>query len=232
MTKGVRALSLLVCLLLLPGLALAEAPAHSRFRGAVPPPEVPEGAKAPEAYFEDAVFIGDSLMASMELHGMFSRSVYAAAVGISPLNAMGPVYDTVTGKKHLKELLRPLDCTKLYVLLGANALDGAGTGTALKRYAAFLDKLVAACPDQLIYVISIPPRASRGLTGLIGGFNRELREACGARGVYFLDIYSRMLDPDGGAARRFLAGDGLHLSREGSCFVRDYIMTHTVGEEP
>lgn len=231
--KSMRPLALLVvCLLLVQGLMLAEAAPRSRFRGDTPPPDVPRGDRASESCFEDAVFIGDSLMAGLELHGVFPDSLYAAAVGISPHTALGRVFDTNTGKKTLKEILSAADFSKVYVLMGANAVDNAGSGAAAARYARFLDKLVSAYPDKLVYVLSIPPRASRGMTEIIGGFNRVLRKICGERGIYYLDLFSRMLDSEGLALRQYLAMDGIHLSRQGSDFVRDFIMSHTVKEGP
>ncbi len=225
----------LLCLLL-PGLVLAELP-RSQFQGDVPPPEVPKRERVAESYFDDAVFIGDSIMASLELHGMFPDSHYAAAVGIGPQNAMGKVYDTNTGKKNLHQVLVALTYTKLYVLLGANTLDTSGSGVAAQRYNDFLAQLVTAYPDKLIYVISIPPRTHHPqLTKPIASqqpvvsFNQSIREMCRSYGIYYLDVFTAMMGPDDKPDASLLAGDGLHLSRKGSDMVQEYLMTHTVRE--
>ncbi len=234
-----RALALLLGLMLLFGVSLAEDLPRSRFRGHVPPPDVPEGERVDESYFDDAVFIGDSIMASLELHGMFPDSHYAAAVGIGPQNAMGQVYDTNTGKKNLQQVLEPLAYTKLYVLLGANTLDTSESGAAAQRYAAFLAQLVAGYPDKLIYVISIPPRthhpqSTRPASSQrhVVSFNQAARELCQAHGIYYLDVFTAMMGPDGQPDSSLLAGDGFHLSRKGSHLVQEHLMTHTVRETP
>ncbi len=69
-----RAVLLLLCpdAAALPGAG--GCPAQVQFQGHVPPPDVPEGERVPPSYFEDAVFVGDSIMASLELHGMFRGS--------------------------------------------------------------------------------------------------------------------------------------------------------------
>jgi lysophospholipase L1-like esterase len=229
---------LFLLFMLLPGLVLAELPC-SQFRGDIPPPDVPTSEVVSETYFYDAVFLGDSLMASMELHGHFPDSFYAVAVGIGPQTAMGPVYDTNTGKKNLKQLLEPLDFSKIYVLLGANTIDNMASDAASERYAIFLAKLVEAYPAKLIYVISIPPRTRNPMEDKlppspqrISKFNQAIRGLCETYGIYYLDVFSRMMLVDGTVAREFMGSDGLHLSRKGSEMVRDYLMTHTVKELP
>lgn len=230
---------LLLCLLMLPGIGLAEELTVSRFQGAVPPPDVPKGEKVPATYFDDAVFLGDSVMASLELHGFFPDSFYAVAIGIGPQNALGKVYDTLRGQMNLKELLEPVDFSKIYVLLGANTIDNMDSGAATTRYGSFLEKLVSAYPDKLVYVISIPPRKRNPKSDnlfpspiRIGNFNNAIRELCQAHGIYYLDVFSRMLDDDGKVAEDHIGSDGLHLSRKGLELMSEHIMTHTVKERP
>ena len=234
-----KTLAFLLCLVLFLGISLAEDVPRSRFQGNVPPPDVPEGARVAESYFDDAVFIGDSIMASLELHGKFPDSHYAAAIGIGPQNAMGKVYDTNTGKKNLRQVLEPLQHTKMYILLGANTLDSLEGGAVTQRYAAFLAQLVKEYPDKLIYVISILPRTNHPqLTKPLASqrhvvsFNQSIRELCLAHGIYYLDVFTAMMGPDDKPDSSLLAGDGFHLSRKGSDLVQDYLMTHTVKEAP
>ncbi len=238
MTKR-RAILLLLCLMLLPCLALGDALPRSSFRGHVPPPDVPEGERVPPSYFEDAVFVGDSIMASLELHGMFRGSRYATAIGIGPQNAMGRVFDTYLGEKTLAEVVEMGECSKIYVLLGANTIGNSDDGPAAERYADFLSRLVAAYPDKLIYVISIPPRVrvpmgKKVIPPLerIARFNAAIRDMCAAHGIYYLDIFSPMIKEDGQVDGSFLAGDGMHLSRKGSGMLEEHFMTHAVQEMP
>lgn len=237
--KFYRLLAMILCFVMLSGPALAHDLPRSRFRGDVPPPEVPAGERVPEVYFDDAVFIGDSIMAGLELHGIFRNSTYAAAIGIGPQNAMGKVYDTNTGKKSLQQILEGLEHFKLYILLGANTLDTSEDGKAKQYYADFLAQLVASYPDTLIYVLSIPPRTHHPqLTRPISSqrhvvnYNQAIREMCQVHGLYYLDVFTAMLLPDGQPDASLLAGDGFHLSRKGSDIVRDYLLTHTVKEAP
>ena len=98
-----------------------------------------------------------------------------------------------------------------------------------------LNILIAQLPDTLVYLISIPPitpnvweRYPHLKPARITAYNQGLRELAAKHAVYYLDVYSVLVNQDGYTDKRYAAYDGYHLKTEGYKALADYIYTHAL----
>ena len=119
-----RRLLAVLCCLLFPVCALAQT-ADPSLRAvppvdtaAYPPPDVPACERVDAAYFDDAVFVGGSLMTGVELSGSLDSATFVARVGMSPQGAVNNRHYQV-GSQYLTTARmpppsRPKSCTSCW----------------------------------------------------------------------------------------------------------------------
>lgn len=203
----------------------------------MPPPFAEEHEPVGDEYFEDAVFIGDSMMEYVEMYELIPTAHYVWKIGMSP-GSVGHKDFRVRGSS---ERLSGYDYAasfspkKLYIWLGANGLDTSTSDAVLANYEKLADRLIEKFPDALIYVISPPPTTYARMTERdhvpvkrYVNFEEKLRELAERRGFYYIDMYHLVADAQGYLPTGYSMGDGYHLNREALTLMTDYIRTHTV----
>lgn len=202
-----------------------------------PPPYAPEHAPTGDEYFDDAVFIGDSMMEYMEMYEVLPTASYVWQIGMSPMSVGRRQFRVAGSNEKITTydqaaLYNP---TKIYVWLGANGLDIKGSEPVIEDYEKMADDLIDRFPDALIYVISPPPMSRDRMAqekyvvpGRYTKFEGLLRELAARRNFYYIDMYHMTADADGYMILQYSMGDGFHLNRKALTMLADYIRTHTV----
>jgi lysophospholipase L1-like esterase len=120
---------------------------------------------------------------------------------------------------------------KLIVLMiGTNNLHRAGKPDTVEQVVEGIELLVKTMreklPDSNILLLGIFPRdlkASSPYRAKIKQINEQLAKLADGKKVYFMDIGTKFLNPDGSASKEILR-DGIHLSPKGYQIWADVIM--------
>ena len=165
---------------------------------------MPESERVTSAYFNDAVFIGDSLTTGIQLYNILPDTTVLAAVGVGLENIYTQeVIGTEDSKQTILEAADAQQPAKIYVMLGINGLKGLGADKTVELYRDLVQHLKETHPDSIIYVQSFMPineqkfEANYGynLTNAeIDECNEKLMAMAGEEQVYYVDVASAIKD--------------------------------------
>ncbi len=204
---------------------------------------VPESEMVEEDYFDDALFIGNSLIVGLQ-RTVPLKARYFATIGLNvsqvfTKEVIGLTDGTNTTISHAIELV---DFNKVYLMFGVNELGWGSITSFIDYYAQIIDRIREVNPDALIYVQSILPvneekwAKSRDYQSCINNvavatFNQKIVEMCNDKYVYFVNVAEALSDDDG-ALYADATSDGIHISAAYSTRWVEYLKTHTVPMEP
>lgn len=200
---------------------------------------LPESDRVTSAYFNDAVFIGDSLTTGIQLYNILPDTTVLAAVGVGLENIYSKEVIGPSGSQ--QTILAAADSqqpAKIYVMLGINGLKGLGADKTVELYRDLVQHLKETHPDSIIYVQSFMPineekfQANYGynLTNAdIDACNEKLMAMAGEEQVYYVNPAEAIKDEIGGLPAEFTT-DGLHFKGEYYNKWIDYLKEHTVPE--
>lgn len=107
---------------------------------------------APEGYFKDALFIGDSRTVGLKMYAPIEGATYFASVGLDVYEIEEAVVDVDNvGSVTLTQLLEQNKYGKVYIMLGINEL-GFDYDTNLVKYKKLMDTIRKYQPDTIIFV--------------------------------------------------------------------------------
>lgn len=211
-----------------------------RFLGTTVPETKPVG----DDYFENAIFIGDSISKGLKLYGVIpEKNVIADQnVGLDQIYLDKDVYYiSATQKTTLWKAIEHtgINPDKIYVLLGANGVPGFENDKHITYYYDLIDKLKAKYPDAIIYVESLTPitkatsdrRAPAFTKTKIDNFNELVLKMAEEKGLYYLNIQEVLENENGYLLDDYDGGDGTHMPKAGHQAVYEYFKTHTVSAD-
>lgn len=210
---------------------------------------VPEGPTASSSYFNDACFIGHSLVVGMKTYSGLSNPDYMAVNGISAQRLLtyggfelstthtgedgSPVPDTGT----IRDVLLEKSYGKVYIMLGTNELgpETSHLNSYYNSMSSLVDIVRQTQPNAQIYLISIPP-VSKTISESSVCFNREnvlsfntkLFQVALEKKVYYLDIFNLFADAEGYMPDTSCMSDGIHLLSPQYGSLLDYLNTHAI----
>ncbi len=212
------------------------------------PYSVPQSKKVKSSYFDDAVFVGDSISLKLYYYNMSNNALgkakFLTAGSLSATNALWEVSDEsvhprYNGKKmKIEDSIAQMGAKKVYIMLGMNDIGLVGEEQALENFKTLCKRIKKKSPDVKFYVQSVTPRVAmsststvRNLTNArITAYNKMLSQCCKEKGWYFVNVASVMFDSKGNLKYSY-CGDpktmGMHFSDEGCKAWVDYLYTHT-----
>ncbi len=211
---------------------------------------IPAGERVPDSYFDDAVFIGDSVSLSLYYYcrdnGGLGNARFLVAGSLSAMNALFSTssqysrHPTLNGVKvRVEDGVKQLGAKKVYIMLGMNDV-GMGVENAVSNYTELIGLILDKSPDAKIIVQSMTPLANGSTSNgknlnndNIRRFNDRMRETCKANKWYFLDVASALTDADGYLPRSYCSdypNMGLHLTYSADKVWIDYIRSHPLPE--
>ena len=192
---------------------------------------VPECEMVSDSYFDDAVFLGDSLSVGMEAYSGLDNATFICRTSMS----VGGVFNKESDGTNLVDKVKAANPKKIYVMLGVNEyLVPTNMETVINKFVALIDRLKEDNPEAKIYIQSILPYSKakqdsgRIKNDVIYDYNEALLKLTEEKDVYFIDVYNAIKDEDG-AMRAELTSDGIHLGGEGCTLWTNYLKTHAVG---
>lgn len=197
-----------------------------------------EQSRVTSSYFDDAVFIGDSISVGIKHYDIMSNAQVLAATGIGLENIF-----TKAAIKDGEQTLTVLDALsktsgkKIYIMLGANSLQ-ANFDHLIKQYGLLIDEVVNRTDkDAVIYVQSVLPineplfhqkyYPNKTTNADIDRFNTMLCELAAQKGVYYLDVASVFKD-ESNAMPEENTPDGMHIISSQYTIWFDYLKTHAI----
>ena len=129
---------------------------------------LPEAGRVDMSYFDDALFIGDSLTRGFQEYSSgIPNAKYAAYLGAGPKQFMEGLVENISGQQvaAIDEILAAAP-KKVYILLGTNSMATLTDEAFLKYYNDFLDFLLPQLPQDTVYYIQgIPPVSAEKMAG-------------------------------------------------------------------
>lgn len=166
-----------------------------------------------EEFFENDLFIGDSIATGLFNYGYFKSEQVFAKVGLNPESALTDSIDDETVIEKA-ERLKP---KRIYIMLGSNGLAYMGNTYMSQQMKLLVEALQEASPDSYIYILSIPPitkeHESEGQETMVmvNGYNKLLKDLADEIGVVYLDLCSELEDTTGYFSEKYAEADGMHF---------------------
>ena len=171
-------------------------------------------------FFNNDLFIGDSIFTGLYLYGYLDHRNVAAAVGYTPYGAQTTVFDENYYSGSAVDYAKKMQPTRIIIMLGSNCLspqtdfDDFETG-----YRGLLNTLKTECPNSKILVVSVPPITSdsslasySGITNtIINNGNNVIKSLCDELGITYYDVNSVLKDENGYFKADYAEVDGLHF---------------------
>ena len=188
-----------------------------------------------DAYFEDALFIGDSRTEGFMLYSSLSNIHAYCSKGLS----ISRIYtDTIVNMEDgrtltVMEALQEQEFKKIYIMFGVNELGWPYDEVFREQYSKLLRDVRQLQPDAVIYVENIIPiSASRSATDPIynnenvNRFNDMIKTICEEQDVIYLDVASALAD-ENGALPENASSDGIHCNIEYCNIWLNYLRNNT-----
>lgn len=224
-------------------------PAQSEPASSVPavPTPTPSPAVEEGGYFDNALFVGDSIMEGIRQYVAAQRQngemlgearFLTTTMGVSLADLVGDrdlgVKFAYQGQeKPLEDIVTEIGPRRVFLLLGLNDLASdpePDVAEVVNRYSRLISSLQAACPGTEFIIITNPPKvASQWLPDytvnrsfgnqLIGEFVTALVEMCREQGIPYVDAYESLKDENGALPGDFCRDGFIHLSHAGAAAV-------------
>ena len=186
-----------------------------------------ENAEGIDAYFDDSVFVGDSIMLGFRNYAMkrqdtfLSRMNFLAAGSFSANNALWevseksvhPVYQGE--QRPVWESISMMGSRKVFLMLGMNDLNITGLEGSCEKYEELINKIKESNPGVEIHIM--------GMTYILKGedigklennsireFNGMLEEMAHKNGWGFIDVADALADENGDLAEEYCSDGFAH----------------------
>lgn len=205
------------------------------------------------SYFDDAVFVGDSVTVSFSMYVESQRSsgenclgkAYVLANGsLGYSNALNPigseycVLPTYQGvQQTLEDSIAQIGAKKVYIMLGMNDVANDFDYT-MENVKTVIGNIKDKSPDARIYIESVTP-AIRSMQGesvnneRITAFNNRMKAFAEQNDYPYLDIYSVVADDEGYLRDEYCSDPdamGIHFTFDADAAWEQYLLRHPEGK--
>ena len=191
---------------------------------------VPEIGSEDTSYFDDAIFVGDSLTIGIQNFSGFN-SQFLCMGGLSTKNLETAALPN--GKTVMQSIRDAKDVGKIYIMFGTNEVAFNEMDAFLERYSKFIDEIRKVHPDVLVYIESIMPvtKEKSETTDIkndrITAYNEELLKMAKEKQCYYVDVNSYFRGEDGYLPTN-IGSDGIHLGPAKYREMANYILSRAV----
>jgi len=187
----------------------------------------PAQAKVDSAFFDDAVFIGDSVTLKLSYYAASSGKLGKAQfLTRGSYSASHAVEDTMLLTYQGQDLsiadaVSATGATKVFLMLGMNDIGLYGIDKTIENWGVIVERIQTKCPNVTIYVQSMTPIWTGGEVGDLTNanmdvYNEELKAFAENAGLDFIDVAPYMKDSTGGMATRYCSDNFVHVTDIGA----------------
>ena len=195
-------------------------------------------------WFDDAVFVGDSVTLKLSYYaenGSLGNAAFLCAGSLGYNNALwdinrsGNVHPTLYGKKYTVDAgVKASGKKKVFIMLGMNDVGLYGVDGAASGMIELTNRILQKSPDVQIYIESVTPmlknkQRAKLNNSTIPQFNARLREICSSRGFVFINVASAVMDSQGNLSPENCSDPsamGIHFTNTGCSKWVEYLKTH------
>ena len=190
-------------------------------------------------YFDNAVFLGDSRTEGLQLFGRLYRGDYYWARGMNVFLVDNANYHTFNVGGETVTMIGALskkEYDAVYIMMGVNEL-GCTPSSYEQGLRAFMDKVLAAQPNAVIYLQTLPPvnEAKAHAYGMesyinntnVNRFNEIITRVAAEKNLVLLDTAEVYRDENGSLPSE-LSADGCHFNTGGYVRWVDYLRCHVM----
>lgn len=203
-----------------------------------------------EAFFQNTLFVGDSIMEGIRQYVMSQREetsclgdakFLTTTIGISLADLVGDrqagIFYSYKGQETaLEDIVTDLCPDRIFLLLGLNDLsvieENPQVSQVVDRYRRLAENLTACLPETQIVIITNPPKiasawlpdyaVNRSFSNqLIDDFSASLMEMCQSEGIACIDAHTLLQDTSGALPEDYCRDGYVHLNNAGSAVVVD-----------
>lgn len=178
----------------------------------------------PEEWFDDALFIGDSITGALSTYTLLNGGLGDAT--IVHTNGLGCHHIVRDGRKipilgtimPIEDAVSASGCGKLFVMLAMNDIGTEPVETLQADWETVLDRIIEKNPSVTVYVQSGTPilyNAGYFTRENMEEYNAMLQTVCQSRDCVYVDITRGMKD-ENGFMKKDLHLDMFHISDEGA----------------
>ena len=206
--------------------------------------------EVPYTFFDDTVFVGDSVSLKLNLYVSAQRKTDSTFMGtaqfltpgsygtgneLKELGSENSVHPSYNGTEmYLADAIEAMGAKKVFIMLGMNDIAVYGNDGAVKNMETVLAQIKEKNPDTAIYVQSMTPIVGTAQTVSLTNenldiYNAGLKAMCEQNGYTYLDVASVMKDDEGNLKREYCSDPdnmGVHFTDEGCKVWIDYLRTH------
>ena len=203
------------------------------------------------SWFDDCVFLGDSLTAQLsyynDAYGVFGDAKFVCSTSLSYWNSQWDidrednVHPLYNGEKILLEdAVNVTESKKAIITLGMNDVGYWGPATACDYARSLVEKIKAKSPDTIIYLETVTPmmygKEKLHLNNaIIKEFNGYLKNLAAEQGCGFLDSYDALVNDAGYLPDEFCSDPdalGLHLKFNGCAVWEAFLKANVANVHP
>lgn len=186
-------------------------------------------------YFDDCIFVGDSITVGLSTYQFVPAARVYATIGLNITRVMTENVATEYGKIPILDGIEQAKPKYVYIMLGSNGIAWLSNETMLKQYHEFTSAVQEVSPDTEIVVMSIPPvtagRENAAESPIqnsdIDTYNSELLKMANEYGYHYLDINTALKGNDGKLPAADASKDGMHFNKATYEVLVDYLLRHT-----
>ena len=197
---------------------------------ATTPPKTGAGVDA--AWFDDAVFVGDSVTLKLSYYcedhpEALSDTQFFCAGSLSYTNALWPLDDPdavhpyYQGQTYLTEdCAKVTGAKKVFIMLGMNDIGLSGVDGAMENANTLIGNIKKNSPDVTFYIESVTPMIPSAEGDVLNNtkireLDERLEQFANENGYQYLDLYHALADEDGCLPLEYCGdpdGQGIHFT--------------------
>jgi len=187
----------------------------------------PQTARVDSEFFDDAVFVGDSVTLKLSYYAASSgklgdaqfltRGSYGVAHAV-----MDTMLLTYQGKDMaVEDAISATGASKVFLMLGMNDIGLYGIDATIENWDLLIQRIQKSCPNVTIYIQSMTPIWTGGETGDLtnanmDSYNEKLKNFANNNDIDFIDVAPYMKDATGGMATRYCSDEYVHVTDLGA----------------
>ena len=180
----------------------------------------------PDAWFDDAVFLGDSVLFALDQYCEYYEEMGDALFFSERSMHLESVTEGFLQLFYGGELFFPLDLIerlapeKLFIHLGINDIRGEeGVEAEMELWGVLLERVRERSPETKLFLTSCFPmwvgmEQEKLNNALICAYNERLRAFCEENGCVYVDLAEYFRGEDGGIIESYSSDHYVHLSGE------------------
>ena len=188
-----------------------------------------------ESFFNDAVFVGDSITQGLRNYVLNQRikgtpvlgnarflaaTSYSLRVSASAFSSKTVNLTYQGSNMSIEDCMAAMGAKEVYIMLGMNDLTFAQVSVCKENYKKTIEKILKKTPEIRIYIQLCSPITKSGEKVNLNNsnmdlFNSALKELCGEYGLEWVDVNTPLKGEDNCLQREYSSDNYVHMSNTG-----------------